>query len=76
MLAWDATASDGSAFWRTLSNPQLYQVRYSGLVPLRVLGRAIDLSGYPEDMRYVNPQIFVFERATAEARAPDGRVGL
>ena len=67
-------ASDGADLWRTLSSPQLYRECYRGEVPLRVLGRVIDLASYPEDMRYVNPAIYVFERATAQARAPAGRV--
>jgi len=70
MLDGDAATGDGAAFWRTLRDPQLYRQAYVVRLPLVVLGREIELWGYPEDMRYVNPTVYVLERATAEAAAP------
>ena len=66
-------ASDGAAFWRVLfHSPQLYRVCYRGEAPLSLLGWRVDLSGYPEDMRYVNPVIVVLGRTLAEASAGRG----
>jgi len=72
MLDGDAATGDGAAFWRTLRDPQLYRQAYVVRLPLVVLGREIELWGYPEDMRYVNPTVYVLERATAEARGHGG----
>ena len=44
-------------------------------VPLRLLGRAVDLAGYPEDMCYVNPEILVLQSSTAQAVAQQGTPG-
>ena len=59
----------GAGFWHVLlASGALYRVCYEGRVPLSVWGRELDLSRYPEDMRYVNPVVYVLERSTSEAR--------
>jgi len=70
----DATDA-GGRFWRfLLASGAMYRVCYEGRVPLALCGREWALAGYPEDMLYVNPVVYVLERTVSEARAPaDGR---
>jgi len=67
--------SDGCPpFWHfVLSSGELYRVCYEGRIVLSVFGRDVDLRRYPEDMRYVNPIIYVLERSVVKAHAADGR---
>jgi hypothetical protein len=54
-------------FWHfVLTSGSLYRIVGEFRVPHPILGA--DLSGYPEDMRYVNPVIYVLERLVGEAR--------
>jgi hypothetical protein len=69
MGRWGEAAGDGADLWQTLSSSGLYRLCYVGDVGLRLLGREIEVLEYPEDMTYVNPAIYVFERAVAQVEA-------
>ena len=72
----EPAASDGAGFWQVLlHSPQLYRVCYRGEVRLSLPGWTVDLAGYPEDMRYVNPVIVVLERAVTSAGVQRPRTG-
>lgn len=59
-------------FWRfLLVGRELYRTDKRFEVPQLFLGS--DLMDLPEDMRYVNPIIYLLERRTGEARGPGGR---
>ncbi|MFP4057751.1 MAG: glycosyltransferase family 39 protein [Candidatus Brocadiia bacterium] len=62
--------SRADRFWHfLLAGRQAYRVAAEFHLPLRGFGREVDLWGYPEDMRYVNPRIVVLEWHPAEAMA-------
>lgn len=67
-MPWASARSDEQGrFWRSLFAPgQLYRVVRRFEVAHRFLGA--DLSDLPEDMRYVNPIIYVLELRTSAAR--------
>ena len=58
-------------FWQYLFRGGLYRVAREFEVPHRFLGS--NLLDLPEDMRYVNPVIYLLERKTVQAVRP--RVG-
>jgi hypothetical protein len=62
--------SPADEFWyEVLVRGQDYVVCREYRVPLEVFGREIDLASYPEDMRYVNPEIVVLQWSGIEAVA-------
>lgn len=68
--------SDSDRFWRyLLVSGEDYVVWRPCHVGLKLFGREVDLSGYPEDMRYVNPQIVVLQLAVSDALAWRGGPG-
>ena len=68
--------NDSDRFWHwLLVSGEDYVVWRPCHVGLRLFGREVDLAGYPEDMRYVNPEIVVLQLAVSDAVAWRGGPG-